>query len=228
MLPNPSDVTFYQCVTFDYFPQKWIEKYYTFFHLFFLYIFPLLVIIVCYTRICIESFSRAGRAASRRAASHKLVRQGTGNEADDTTEPRVKDQDQDVQTEQTANSSLKRVCISVDEGSKVDVIELENISNATPAASASGIVIPKVLLRPDKQHEVRQSILKQTFVIVAAFLVCWSPYVVIAIWNLIDTQSAKREVNLQWQDFLSIFAVSNSAVNPFIYGKFVRSDNKNT
>lgn len=205
-------------------PQKWIEKGYTFFHLTFLYLFPLLVILICYTRICMESFSRAGKAARRRAASgFKLVRQGTGNETDAPIEQIGKDPD----AEQTANDSLKRPGVSVDDGSKVDIIELENLSSATPAASASGIVIPKILLRADKQHEVRQSILKQTFVIVAAFLVCWSPYVVIALWNLIDTQSAKR-VNAQWQDFLSIFAVSNSAVNPFIYGKFVRSGQKNT
>lgn len=68
---------------------------------------------------------------------------------------------------------------------------------------------------------MRVGILKQTVVIVLAFVVCWTPYVFVTLWYQVDKSSA-REANRLLVNCLFMFAVSNSTINPFIYGKFTR------
>ena len=202
-----------------------MERWYTFFHLTFLYLIPLLVIVICYTGICIKSFSRAGKTDSSGAVGQQATRNIAGNDLGVSEER--EEEDRLTAEPPACNSSMKRVCISVDKESKVDIIEMDSLSNATEIPSASGGVVAPKSSRSEKQHEVRRSIMKQTFVIVIAFLVCWSPYVLTCLWYLFAPYSVRR-TNTQLQDVLSLFAVSNSAVNPFIYGKFVRSEQKST
>jgi hypothetical protein len=221
--PN-RDPTFIQCASFDSWPQKWIEKWYTYFHLLFLYLVPLIAIVVCYTGICIKSFSRAVKMDSRATVSQQNAN------IPENEEPANEEEFANRSPDQAASqASIKRVCISVDQDSKIDVIEMENLSNTTGVASTAGVAVtvPRPSLRSEKQCEVRRSILRQTFVIVLAFLICWTPYVVSAFLFQVDYKPFKS-VNIQMQDFFHLFAVSNSAVNPFIYGKFVRSDQRST
>lgn len=182
-----------------------------------------MAIIVCYAGICIKSFSRAVKMDSRATVSQQNANIPENDEA-------ANGEYADLSPEQAASrASIKRVCISVDQGSKIDVIEMENISNTTGVASTAGVAVavPRPSLRSEKQCEVRRSILKQTFVIVLAFLICWTPYVISAFLYQIYPTSFKY-LNVQLQDYFHLFAVCNSAVNPFIYGKFVRSDQKST
>lgn len=61
--------------------------------------------------------------------------------------------------------------------------------------------------------------IKMTFMIVVAFVVCWTPYYVMCLWYWIHPYSAKT-VDKKIQETLFIFAVSNSCVNPLVYGCF--------
>ncbi|RWS05405.1 gonadotropin-releasing hormone II receptor-like protein, partial [Dinothrombium tinctorium] len=73
-----------------------------------------------------------------------------------------------------------------------------------------------------RRHQlIQQKILKETILIIIAFLICWTPYVTMTLWYQIDRSSAKK-VEYNFQNVLFMFAVSNSCVNPFIYGKFYR------
>nr|QHC34064.1 gonadotropin releasing hormone receptor 1/adipokinetic hormone receptor 1 [Platynereis dumerilii] len=63
--------------------------------------------------------------------------------------------------------------------------------------------------------------LKMTVVIVCVFIMCWTPYIVMLAWACIDRNSA-ASVNPKFTRFLFIFAVSNSCMNPFIYGMFTQ------
>jgi hypothetical protein len=71
-----------------------------------------------------------------------------------------------------------------------------------------------------KNEKMKQKILNQTLIIIIAFLICWTPYVFIALWYQIDIDSASK-LPSGLIDFLYMFAVTNSVVNPFIYGKFL-------
>nr|AKH80291.1 AKH receptor variant AKHR4 isoform AKHR-C [Pseudoregma bambucicola] len=61
--------------------------------------------------------------------------------------------------------------------------------------------------------------LKMTIIIVIAFVVCWTPYYIMAIWYWTDMQSAQM-VDQKVQHALFMFACTNSCMNPIVYGAF--------
>ncbi|KAL0270660.1 UNVERIFIED_CONTAM: hypothetical protein PYX00_007998 [Menopon gallinae] len=61
--------------------------------------------------------------------------------------------------------------------------------------------------------------LKMTITIVVAFIWCWTPYVVMTLWYMLDRTSAQN-VDKQLQEILFLMAVSNSCVNPLVYGSY--------
>ncbi|PVD19849.1 hypothetical protein C0Q70_20342 [Pomacea canaliculata] len=58
--------------------------------------------------------------------------------------------------------------------------------------------------------------LKMTFVIVGAFILCWTPYFVMSAWYWFDSASATK-IDPKIQRGLFLFAVSNSCINPIVY-----------
>ncbi|XP_022236108.1 vasopressin V2 receptor-like [Limulus polyphemus] len=77
------------------------------------------------------------------------------------------------------------------------------------------------LRRSNMTHieRARARTLRMTITIVLAFFWCWTPYVVIVLWYQIDLDSAK-ELATEIQSALFMFAVSNSCVNPLVYGSY--------
>lgn len=63
---------------------------------------------------------------------------------------------------------------------------------------------------------MKKRVLNQTLIIIGAFVVCWTPYVFITSWYVIDPSSASR-MSSSFNSYLFMFAVSNSVVNPFVY-----------
>ena len=59
-----------------------------------------------------------------------------------------------------------------------------------------------------------------TVIIVLTFFFCWTPYVIIDMWYLFDPTSAEA-LDPRIQTFLFMFAVSNSCVNPLVYGSYI-------
>ncbi|XP_076352820.1 adipokinetic hormone/corazonin-related peptide receptor variant I-like [Tachypleus tridentatus] len=80
------------------------------------------------------------------------------------------------------------------------------------------------LRRSDMAHieRTRARTLRMTIIIVLAFFWCWTPYVVIVLWYQIDLESATK-LATEIQSALFMFAVSNSCVNPLVYGNYVFS-----
>ncbi|KAK7069105.1 hypothetical protein SK128_016340 [Halocaridina rubra] len=68
-------------------------------------------------------------------------------------------------------------------------------------------------------ERARVRTLKMTVIIVLAFVICWTPYVVMVLWYMFDKQGAEQ-VETSFQDVLFIMAVSNSCVNPIVYGTY--------
>lgn len=77
------------------------------------------------------------------------------------------------------------------------------------------------LRRSDMTHieRARARTLRMTIIIVLAFFWCWTPYVVMVLWYMFDPNGA-QEVDAQLQSALFMFAVSNSCVNPLVYGSY--------
>ncbi|XP_013774644.1 gonadotropin-releasing hormone II receptor-like [Limulus polyphemus] len=68
-------------------------------------------------------------------------------------------------------------------------------------------------------ERARTRTLRMAITIVSAFFWCWTPYVVMVLWHQIDRESANK-VDSKIQSSLFIFAVSNSCVNPLVYGSY--------
>ncbi|XP_041981034.1 gonadotropin-releasing hormone receptor-like [Aricia agestis] len=68
-------------------------------------------------------------------------------------------------------------------------------------------------------QRARRRTLRMTVTIVAVFALCWLPYATMAMWYMVDRGSASR-VPAQVQDLLFAAAVSNSCMNPLVYGSY--------
>ncbi|XP_040074861.2 gonadotropin-releasing hormone II receptor [Ixodes scapularis] len=77
------------------------------------------------------------------------------------------------------------------------------------------------LRRSDMRHmqRARNRTLRLTIIIVLAFFWCWTPYVTMVLWYQFDPDGAEH-VNGYLQSSLFMFAVSNSCVNPLVYGSY--------
>jgi len=67
--------------------------------------------------------------------------------------------------------------------------------------------------------------LKMSVVHVVTFVICWTPYTIMATWDTVDKQSARRVPGVA-QDILYLTAVFNSCLNPFIYGVYYYSERR--
>lgn len=68
-------------------------------------------------------------------------------------------------------------------------------------------------------ERARYRTLRLTIIIVLAFFWCWTPYVAMVLWYQLDPDGAEH-VNGYLQSSLFMFAVSNSCVNPIVYGSY--------
>ncbi|XP_052742490.1 adipokinetic hormone/corazonin-related peptide receptor variant I-like, partial [Bicyclus anynana] len=77
------------------------------------------------------------------------------------------------------------------------------------------------LRRSDRRTlaRARRRTLRMTVIIVTVFALCWLPYATMAMWYMVDRESASR-VSPQLQDLLFAMAVSNSCMNPLVYGSY--------
>uniref|UniRef100_T1J812 G-protein coupled receptors family 1 profile domain-containing protein n=1 Tax=Strigamia maritima TaxID=126957 RepID=T1J812_STRMM len=73
-------------------------------------------------------------------------------------------------------------------------------------------------------ERARARTLRMTIIIVIAFIWCWTPYFVMTMWYMFDRESAtqvnQNSVDERLQESLFMFAVSNSCVNPLVYGSY--------
>ncbi|XP_062530527.1 neuropeptide receptor A28 isoform X1 [Bombyx mori] len=80
----------------------------------------------------------------------------------------------------------------------------------------------RVILRRSDQRPLvraRRRTLRMTVTIVTVFACCWFPYATMTLWYMLDWESAMR-VPKRLQDFFFIMAVSNSCMDPLVYGSY--------
>ena len=106
---------------------------------------------------------------------------------------------------------------------KVQASPGRDVSSSVATAGAAGAAGSGCRSRIKNPRDHKTRILKQTLVIVLTFLVCWTPYALAALWYHIDAASYLK-LDPTISSILFLFAVSNSIINPFIYGKFVKDN----
>lgn len=128
---------------------------------------------------------------------------------------------------QTDVTAVMNTDVDGESSSRHQTLTLSVDTNTSPPPAAVKLSVePQVSLCPSPMPEARRStnsrelmkrrVMNQTLVIIGAFFVCWTPYVFIASWYVIDPSSASR-LSASYNDYLFMFAVSNSVVNPFVY-----------
>ncbi|XP_027031480.1 gonadotropin-releasing hormone II receptor isoform X1 [Tachysurus fulvidraco] len=143
-------VDFVQCATHGSFQKHWQETAYNMFHFVTLYVFPLLVMSLCYTRILVE-INRQMHRSKDKAGEPCLRRSGTD-------------------------------------------------------------MIPKA----------RMKTLKMTIIIVASFVICWTPYYLLGIWYWFQPQMLQVIPDYVHHVFF-VFGNLNTCCDPVIYGFFTPS-----
>ena len=73
-----------------------------------------------------------------------------------------------------------------------------------------------------KIERARSRTLKLTVLIVSVFIVCFTPYAVLVFWYQVDKESA-LQLDQTIQESLFLFAVSNSILNPYLYGIYSKN-----
>ncbi|CAL8069182.1 unnamed protein product [Orchesella dallaii] len=89
-------------------------------------------------------------------------------------------------------------------------------SSATSFQTPDGL---RTTVRGENIERAKVKSIQMTFVIAAAFLVCWTPYYVMCLWYWTDPVTANL-VDQRIQKGLFLFASTNSTVNPIVYGVF--------
>lgn len=69
------------------------------------------------------------------------------------------------------------------------------------------------------QRSKRQTI-KMTLIIVFAFVFCWTPYTILDLISIFNS-NMHASINPYVRDFVLLIALSNSCINPIIYGSHV-------
>ncbi|KAI5722895.1 hypothetical protein M8J76_015425 [Diaphorina citri] len=103
-----------------------------------------------------------------------------------------------------------------------NIIDNSNVKLATVLDSTPGGTIRLRMNDVSNINKTRIRTLKMTVIIVLTFFWCWTPYVIMTVWYMIDRESAHTVINEDLQDILFMMAVSNSCVNPLIYGTYTR------
>lgn len=167
-------VDFVQCATHGSFQQHWQETAYNMFHFVTLYVFPLLVMSLCYTRILVEINRQMHRSKDKGEwlSSYTCI-------------------------------------IDIPYG----VLTLYILSAGEPCLRRSGTdMIPKA----------RMKTLKMTLIIVASFVICWTPYYLLGIWYWFQPQMLQVIPDYVHHVFF-VFGNLNTCCDPVIYGFFTPS-----
>ncbi|XP_029832065.2 gonadotropin-releasing hormone receptor isoform X1 [Ixodes scapularis] len=213
VMEHPAMPGFYQCVTFAFFPSPWHERAYNLFCLLVLYGVPLAAIMLCYGCILAEIRRSSTESAARCPPSRGQNRKRSS-------------EDPPVRLLSEHGGTAR------DRGSRYVIPECRQHSSlsqpdqATDSAPARGRLR---LRRSDTRHiqRARDRTLRLTVIIVLAFFWCWTPYVTMVLWYQFDPDGAGH-VNGYLQSSLFMFAVSNSCVNPLVYGSYTTSSKKLT
>ncbi|CAL8100472.1 unnamed protein product [Orchesella dallaii] len=188
---HPVYPEFRQCVTKAFLKESpYNELIYNVSSVAALYFIPLIVIIYTYTMILwkIHQKSREQRVANSQQQTSQPDRTNFPNHLN------TPQSDVIAYYRKGSSSNLSR------SSSKTTRLMLRSSANQTATLTRA-----------------RSRTLRLTLLILLTFIVCWTPYVVMTLWYMLDRNGASQ-VDERLQEALFIMAVTNSVINPLIYG----------
>ncbi len=96
--------------------------------------------------------------------------------------------------------------------SSADTIRTQSREEAAPNCRRKRQTFADITLGRAKSKTMRKAIF-----ILSAYIICWSPYNIIAIWNMIHSEGVEATIGTNI-DFLHNLIVVNAILNPLIYG----------
>ncbi|XP_065157122.1 adipokinetic hormone/corazonin-related peptide receptor variant I-like [Atheta coriaria] len=221
---HPHFANFTQCVSFDSFASPRHEFLYNILCLTMMYFLPLTIIIAAYASILYKMWHKA-RESSKEEVNNTQSTNSSEKRVSNINEPHHSKCNSKYSAPLVRHNNSSESKDSASRRSR-STLKVSNINATTPTPSHEKIQVRKhrdhvVLRRSDAKciERARRRTLKMTAVIVIVFVVCWTPYVVMALWYMFDRQSAQK-VPLWLQDGLFMMAVSNSCMNPLVYGRY--------
>ncbi|OQV22101.1 putative Gonadotropin-releasing hormone II receptor [Hypsibius exemplaris] len=205
------DVIIYDCVSTGYFKNPFFEAFYNVFSICIMYVFPLLVTVIAYGLILSKiSITRRLKATSQRHPadpastlflSHDKL-SNCGTQGPLTTAG---------MTHNGADGGLRVAC-----GRSASFVSTSRFRVTTASMTA------RQQSDLSKIERARNRTLKLTLLIVSVFIICFTPYAVLVLWYQFDRKSAQM-LDQTVQESLFLFAVSNSILNPYLYGIYSKN-----
>nr|XP_027201205.1 gonadotropin-releasing hormone II receptor-like [Dermatophagoides pteronyssinus] len=197
---HPQYPDFVQCVSYNSLTERQ-EILYSTFGIAALYLIPLIIIIFCYVRIIWEIYKRSIQLS-------KDNRNNNVEKCNQRTTMHINNDNQDCH--QQTNSVGSGVS---DEQNNNNNDQNDNNNNR----SKSRFHLRRSDLSQVEKARIRT--LRMTIIIVMAFVWCWTPYAsIVLLFHFYKPQVENMHKDLK--DALFMFAVSNSCVNPLVYGSY--------
>ncbi|XP_055336029.1 gonadotropin-releasing hormone II receptor-like isoform X2 [Paramacrobiotus metropolitanus] len=226
------DIAFTDCLSTGIFEYEGYDLY-SIFSVCVMYVLPLAVTVAAYTRILWEiSITRRLKATSQTEGS------GVGESSFLTQALQTPQQQPGMTCTADENSGLTSNCnglnnaatpaarhvqlhTSVNRSASANVIR--NYSQRLPGTGSTTTAnAANRMADLSKIERARSRTLKLTILIVLCFVTFNTPYTVMFFWYQIDKASAEL-VAVIIQEILFLFAVSNSIINPYLYGIYSKS-----
>ncbi|XP_055351718.1 gonadotropin-releasing hormone receptor-like isoform X2 [Paramacrobiotus metropolitanus] len=183
----PTEIVFYQCVTFGSYTETWQEPLYTSFTLCVNFLFPFVIIITCYTLIL-----------HRLSTSQRSQTGNGGLQAD----------------HQHSHQQLFSQLSAPDDHRKQSVPCYSYVMEKSPFPSAHHHQWNyNISQRSAKLRKARATSLCLSVLIVLTFVICWGPYYVRMVGSFIWEAATDENVD----NVVFFFGMSNSVINPLIY-----------
>uniref|UniRef100_A0A0K0DMT9 G_PROTEIN_RECEP_F1_2 domain-containing protein n=1 Tax=Angiostrongylus cantonensis TaxID=6313 RepID=A0A0K0DMT9_ANGCA len=177
------------------------EAWYSIAHIGLIFWIPAIIIVMCYVMVLSWVFINSRPSISR--GGNRTGSLQTGCETIDTI--------------LTRTSAPPRIVVS-DESTL-------HLTTRPSIASSEGSAIVRTSVHNSQSYHAsvnRSRAMRVSFLLVAAYIVCWLPYNLLSLVHIVDKQLFKNSFNKFY--FLHEFMVFNSVVNPYLYGLFNHSD----
>ncbi|WKY03656.1 hypothetical protein Q1695_004981 [Nippostrongylus brasiliensis] len=199
------------------------ESWYSIIHIGLIFWIPALIVVICYVIVLSWVFINSRPSISRNNNRNGSLQ--TGCETVDTVLTRTSEWNplKTFSTPKTKDMKDEK-CLVPPRIVVSDESSMPLTTRPSIASSEASAVIRTSVHNSQSYHASvnRSRAVRVSFLLVAAYIICWLPYNLLSLVHLIDKQLFSNSFIKLY--FLHEFMVFNSVVNPYLYGLFSHSD----